>query len=188
MRAIIMSSPGILHARSRIHRKPAFALDEPTFLEWYQTEHIPDVFAAGGVPTASQWKSQDPEDEFPYLTAYELPDLATMTTKEFAAIPAKSDRSLRGNQIADMLELDVAVLNGDLGDGGPKAKWLIVVQDGSNAVDRSKAVKIREFEKSGAEGASAASVSYIEFNEQPADVKGKGDAVRVYKLLADLKP
>jgi hypothetical protein len=183
-----MSSPGILHARSRIHRQPAFDLDEPTFLEWYQTEHIPDVFAAGGVPTASQWKSQDPGDEFPYLTAYELPDLAAMTSKEFAAIPTKSDRFLRGNQIGDMLELDMVVLKGDLGDGGPKAKWLVVILDGSDAVDRSKAANIRTFEKGGVNEAPASSVSYIEFNEQPADVKGKGDAVRVYKLLADLKP
>lgn len=200
-----MSNPGLILAHSRIKPTPAvpFTLTEPTFLKWYQTEHIPDVFVAGQTVRASQWKSLSSTDEFPYLTIYELPDLGVTATDSFKAIPTKSQRFLGGYDLTELIDLDVVLVRGSLaevgsvGKGGKKGTWLAVVHGvgiGDGEVDLGAEVtRRRAFElmpKDAEAGRPSSSVSCLEFEEEPRDLegKGKGGLVRRYQLLADLTP
>jgi len=42
------------------------------FNEWYNHEHIPDVFKFKGVVSARRYKATAPEDRFQYVTMYEF--------------------------------------------------------------------------------------------------------------------
>ena len=44
---------------------------EKAFNEWYNQEHIPDVFKYKGVVSARRYKATVPEDKFQYLAVYE---------------------------------------------------------------------------------------------------------------------
>jgi antibiotic biosynthesis monooxygenase (ABM) superfamily enzyme len=45
---------------------------EKAFNEWYNHEHIPDVFKFKGVVSARRYKATAPEDQFQYVTMYEF--------------------------------------------------------------------------------------------------------------------
>ena len=45
---------------------------EKVFNEWYNHEHIPDVFKFKGVVSARRYKATTPEDRFQYVTMYEF--------------------------------------------------------------------------------------------------------------------
>src|SRR5213593_3100519 len=45
---------------------------EKAFNEWYNHEHIPDVFKFKGVVSARRYKATQPEDRFQYVTVYEF--------------------------------------------------------------------------------------------------------------------
>jgi antibiotic biosynthesis monooxygenase (ABM) superfamily enzyme len=45
---------------------------EKEFNEWYNHEHIPDVFKFKGVVSARRYKAIMPEDKFQYIAVYEF--------------------------------------------------------------------------------------------------------------------
>ena len=51
---------------------------EQAFNEWYNHEHIPDVFKFKGVVSARRYKAIVPEDKFQYIAVYEFESEATL--------------------------------------------------------------------------------------------------------------
>src|SRR5256712_12900796 len=51
---------------------------EKTFNEWYNHEHIPDVFKFKGVVSARRYKAIMPEDKFQYVAMYEFESEETL--------------------------------------------------------------------------------------------------------------
>ena len=51
---------------------------EQAFNEWYNHEHIPDVFKFKGVVSARRYKAIVPEDKFQYVTVYEFESEETL--------------------------------------------------------------------------------------------------------------
>ncbi|HXH84689.1 MAG TPA: DUF4286 family protein [Candidatus Tectomicrobia bacterium] len=45
---------------------------ETAFNEWYNREHIPDVFKFPGVVSARRYRAIVPEDRFQYMAVYEF--------------------------------------------------------------------------------------------------------------------
>ena len=51
---------------------------EKAFNEWYNHEHIPDVFRFKGVVSARRYKALMPEDKFQYVAVYEFESEETL--------------------------------------------------------------------------------------------------------------
>ena len=51
---------------------------ETAFNEWYNREHIPDVFKFKGVVSARRYKAIVPEDKFQYVAVYEFESEETL--------------------------------------------------------------------------------------------------------------
>ena len=51
---------------------------EKAFNEWYNHEHIPDVFKFKGVVSARRYKAIMPEDKFQYVAMYEFESEETL--------------------------------------------------------------------------------------------------------------
>jgi len=51
---------------------------EQAFNEWYNREHVPDVFKFKGVVSARRYKVILPEDKFQYMAVYEFESEATL--------------------------------------------------------------------------------------------------------------
>jgi antibiotic biosynthesis monooxygenase (ABM) superfamily enzyme len=51
---------------------------EQAFNEWYNHEHIPDVFKFKGVVSARRYKATMPEDKFQYIAVYEFESEETL--------------------------------------------------------------------------------------------------------------
>ena len=51
---------------------------EKAFNEWYNHEHIPDVFKFKGVVGARRYRATQPEDKFQYITVYEFESEETL--------------------------------------------------------------------------------------------------------------
>jgi hypothetical protein len=51
---------------------------ETAFNEWYNHEHVPDVFKWKGVVSARRYKAILPEDKFQYVTMYEFESEETL--------------------------------------------------------------------------------------------------------------
>ncbi len=51
---------------------------ENAFNEWYNHEHIPDVFKFTGLVSARRYKAIVPEDKFQYIAVYEFESEETL--------------------------------------------------------------------------------------------------------------
>ena len=51
---------------------------EKAFNEWYNHEHVPDVFKYKGVVSARRYKAITPEDKFQYIAVYEFESEETL--------------------------------------------------------------------------------------------------------------
>ena len=81
-------TPGLFFASSKITSQ---ALNESTYLHWYEDIHIPDVLATRGFSAAFRYDAVSPAADRPYLLLYPLRDLAFLRSKEFADISVQSD-------------------------------------------------------------------------------------------------
>lgn len=126
--AHLMNGPGILYVKACINSSPSNPLDEPTYLHWYDDDHIAEIVATSGMPNAFRYfhvsKIQGngkptPQCPRPYLAFYPMPDVAFTQGAEFKAIRVKSD-ILPGTGICyDMADNDVGyyALVGQKGNG-----------------------------------------------------------------------
>jgi hypothetical protein len=59
------------HADCAVHREATITPDrEKSFNEWYNHEHIPDVFKFKGVVSARRYRATAPEDRFQYERSF----------------------------------------------------------------------------------------------------------------------
>ncbi|KAI4937445.1 uncharacterized protein J4E92_002176 [Alternaria infectoria] len=122
-----IQGPGILFVRSRISPSAHDMLSEPTFLAWYDNEHIPEVVSTSGVDSAFRFidihksspigNEQDPK---PFLACYPMEDLAFTLGDEFKKIGFKSSALPGSGVIYDLADMDVSYL-GIVGNA-PKRK------------------------------------------------------------------
>ena len=68
---------------------------EQAFNEWYNHEHIPDVFKFKGVVSARRYKAIMPEDKFQYVAVYEFESEETLQqflkSEHFAWLKRETD-------------------------------------------------------------------------------------------------
>ncbi|KAI4694393.1 hypothetical protein J4E81_006610 [Alternaria sp. BMP 2799] len=122
-----IQGPGILFVRSRISPSANDILSEPTFLAWYDNEHIPEVVSTSGVDSAFRFidihksspigNEQNPK---PFLACYPMEDLAFTLGDEFKKIGFKSSALPGSGVIYDLADMDVSYL-GIVGNA-PKRK------------------------------------------------------------------
>jgi len=116
-----ITGPGIFFVRSRIAHSAKDNFDEPTFLHWYDDDHIPEVIASSGVNSGFRYLDVNKTSPFgnetngkPFLAFYPMVDTAFTISKEFTSISVKSDilpsGMAGGKEIWDLADLDVSVL------------------------------------------------------------------------------
>ncbi|KAF2439030.1 hypothetical protein P171DRAFT_340638, partial [Karstenula rhodostoma CBS 690.94] len=95
---------GIIWVSSRLSYPPRDqtragipALTPERFCDWYENTHIQEVTALGGVPGAVRWEAVHPQPTShawsaaaPWLTVYEMPDVAYRNTPEFKGLDGQS--------------------------------------------------------------------------------------------------
>jgi antibiotic biosynthesis monooxygenase (ABM) superfamily enzyme len=71
------------------------AARETAFNEWYNQEHIPDLFKFNGVVGARRYKAIMPEDKFQYIALYEFESEETLQrflkSEHFAWLKKETD-------------------------------------------------------------------------------------------------
>ncbi|KAF2743522.1 hypothetical protein M011DRAFT_451025 [Sporormia fimetaria CBS 119925] len=104
---------GMLWVTSRISKESQDVLDEPTFLKWYDEDHIAEVSTTSGIRDAFRYvdveKDSAPASK-PFLAFYPMPDLAFTQGEEFRKIRVKSDMLPGSGIIYDMADMDVSYL------------------------------------------------------------------------------
>jgi len=112
-----IQGPGILFVRSRISPSAHDILSEPTFLAWYDNEHIPEVVSTSGVDSSFRFidihKSSPIGNERnpkPFLACYPMEDLAFTLGDEFKKIGFKSSALPGSGVIYDLADMDVSYL------------------------------------------------------------------------------
>ncbi|KAI4665556.1 uncharacterized protein J4E78_003018 [Alternaria triticimaculans] len=124
-----IQGPGILFVRSRISPSAKDILSEPTFLAWYDNEHIPEVVSTSGVDSAFRFldihksssigNEQNPK---PFLACYPMEDLAFTLGDEFKRIGFKSSALPGSGVIYDLADMDVSYL-GIVGKTLDRREW-----------------------------------------------------------------
>lgn len=105
-----ISGPGILYVNSKISRPDI--LDEDTYLNWYDNDHIAEIVQTSGVESAWRFKDVNIGSvEKPYLAMYPLKDLAFTQGSEFKGIRVHSDMLPNGGPIYDLADVDVRYMN-----------------------------------------------------------------------------
>ncbi|KAH8675716.1 hypothetical protein BX600DRAFT_507931 [Xylariales sp. PMI_506] len=99
-----LSGPGILYVESKISDP---RLDEKTYVDWYENEHIPEVIGTSGIKSARRFKTADPNVDKPFLAIYTLGDLAFLKSDEFRKVNFKSDKLPGSGIIYDLADFDV---------------------------------------------------------------------------------
>jgi hypothetical protein len=109
--------PGILFVRSRISPSAHDLLTEPTFLGWYDNEHIPEVVSTSSIHSAFRYvdicKSSsvgDAQNPKPFLACYPMEDLAFTLGDEFKKIGFRSSALPGSGVIYDLADMDVSYL------------------------------------------------------------------------------
>ncbi|KAI4652031.1 hypothetical protein J4E93_002228 [Alternaria ventricosa] len=112
-----IQGPGILFVRSRISPSANDILPEPTFLAWYDNEHIPEVVSTSGIDSAFRFvdihkssSSGDEQNPKPFLACYPMNDLAFTLGDEFKKIGFKSSALPGSGVIYDLADMDVSYL------------------------------------------------------------------------------
>jgi hypothetical protein len=84
--------PGILWVNSDVIKLDQLSRED--FDTWYSDEHIPDVVATSGVPSASRYQhmadGSTPARRLGFLTIYKMPDINFIETKEFRNLEGQS--------------------------------------------------------------------------------------------------
>jgi hypothetical protein len=111
----------MLWVTSRISPESASLLDEPTFLRWYDTDHIPEIVATSGIKDAFRYIDVDKDTprapSKPFMAFYPMQDLTFTLGQEFRDIKVKSDILPGSGIVYDLADFDVAYL-GFVGSGG----------------------------------------------------------------------
>ncbi|ERS95466.1 uncharacterized protein SPSK_02712 [Sporothrix schenckii 1099-18] len=82
-----IKGPGILYVEARISRPDI--MDEATYMNWYDNDHIAEIIETSGVDSAFRYKREGAE--WPYLAMYEMRDIAFTQGEEFRKIRVYSD-------------------------------------------------------------------------------------------------
>lgn len=104
-----MHGKGILFVPSKITRTDI--LDLPTYTNWYDNDHIPEVVNTSGIRSARRLVNVDPTVDKPYLAIYPMDDLGFTQGKEFRSVRVKSDLLPGDGIIYDLADIDVYYLN-----------------------------------------------------------------------------
>ncbi|KAI4630378.1 hypothetical protein J4E80_001313 [Alternaria sp. BMP 0032] len=112
-----IQGPGILFVRSCISPSANDILSEPTFLAWYDNEHIPEVVSTSSIDSAFRFidihKSSpigNEQNSKPFLACYPMEDLAFTLGDEFKNIGFKSSALPGTGVIYDLADMDVSYL------------------------------------------------------------------------------
>lgn len=82
-----IKGPGILYVEARISRPDI--MDEATYMNWYDNDHIAEIIETSGVDSAFRYKREGAK--WPYLAMYEMRDIAFTQGEEFRKIRVYSD-------------------------------------------------------------------------------------------------
>ncbi|KAH3974198.1 hypothetical protein HBI56_088340 [Parastagonospora nodorum] len=128
-----ISGPGILFVRSRISSP---LLSEPTFLHWYDDDHIPEVVATSGIKSGFRYvdvnktsPNGNEDNKTPFLACYPMKKLEFMLGEEFKGINVTSEILPGNGVIYDLADMDVRFLGlvgkmGEKEEQGP-AKFIL---------------------------------------------------------------
>ena len=145
----------------------------------------------------SQWETVDTDDEFTWLTTYELPDLAFLSTPEFATVTTRSQKYLPKDDDGEVGVIDTyvefktaAVKTLDSGPGAKnRGKYLVEVASEEKNVRgfSGKFVRNRMLERQGEQDRKWRYLHLLEMEGQPMEeevkaLKKKGK-VRIFKLV-----
>ncbi|PVI04258.1 hypothetical protein DM02DRAFT_611675 [Periconia macrospinosa] len=90
--------PGIQYVASSLSPTHTPPLDEPTFLKWYDTEHLPDIVSTSGMPNAFRAFHVDKTSPYgtrecprPFFAFYPMPRLEFTQGDEFRTIRIQSE-------------------------------------------------------------------------------------------------
>ncbi|KAI1341327.1 hypothetical protein F5Y15DRAFT_31034 [Xylariaceae sp. FL0016] len=104
----IPTGPGLLYVNSKLTLPNK--LNEASFYQWYDDEHIPDVMQSGVIKTAlrcTDVAAPTRKVDLPYLVLYPLSDISYLYGSEFAKARATSDLFPEGSICYDIGEFDV---------------------------------------------------------------------------------
>jgi hypothetical protein len=108
---------GILYVRSSIARSAHGILDEKTFLEWYDEDHIAEVVSTSGIRSGFRYIDDaktsalgDSTNSKPFLAFYPMDDMSFTLSEEFRRIKVKSDILPGSGIVYDMADFDVSYL------------------------------------------------------------------------------
>lgn len=104
----------MLWVTSRISQEAKSILDEPTFLKWYDEDHIPELVSTSGIKDAFRYvdvnKGTPSSSSKPFLALYPMADLAFTQSAEFVNVRVKSAVLPASGIIYDMADMDVSYL------------------------------------------------------------------------------
>ncbi|KAK8874128.1 Core atranone cluster (CAC) protein 1 [Apiospora arundinis] len=90
--------PGLLYANTKISRPDV--LDEKTFFEWYDEEHIPELVGTSGFDSAFRFIDTNPDSERPHLAVYPTKDFSFFQSDEFRGMKSLQSDKLPGTGAA----------------------------------------------------------------------------------------
>lgn len=102
--ATTLHGKGIFFVNSKISRPDI--LDVPTFLKWYDDDHIPEIIETSGIRSARRFVDIDAEADMPYLAMYPMEDLGFTQSQEFCNIHVTSDILPGDNSIYDLADIN----------------------------------------------------------------------------------
>ena len=98
-----IKGPGILFVKARIARPDI--MDEATYMNWYDNDHIAEIANTTGVVSAFRYIL--PAADWPYLAMYELRDIAFTQGDEFRTICVHSDLLPGSKLVYDLADNNV---------------------------------------------------------------------------------
>jgi hypothetical protein len=103
--AFTQSGPGLLYVNSKIGN---LELTDEIFNQWYNDVHVPDVFLAKGIKSASRYKtSESGPVERPYLALYPMQDVQHLQSQDFLTITNQSDLLPNKGNIFETVNFDI---------------------------------------------------------------------------------
>jgi hypothetical protein len=96
---------GMLFVTSKIARPDV--LDLPTYIKWYEEDHIAEIVQTSGIRSARRFVNVDATVDKPYLAMYPMDDIGFTQGDEFRNIRVKSDILPPPGIIYDLADVDV---------------------------------------------------------------------------------
>lgn len=101
-----MSGPGLLFVMARISREDI--MDEPTYMNWYDNDHIAEIIETSGFDSAFRFIRKDRDTaSFPYLALYPMDDVAFLKSEEFKKIRVHSKLLPGSGLVYDLADNEV---------------------------------------------------------------------------------